>query len=247
VTVRERSELVVLDDEAALARAVADRFVDAASEAVARAGRFNVALAGGSTPRATHALLASPAFRDRVAWNDLRFFFGDERCVPPDDPQSNYGMARATLLAPLGIDPAHVFRMRGEADPAAAAAEYAQILMRELGEEPSLDLVMLGMGPDGHTASIFPGSSLVIEETLLVDAPFVPKFAAYRITLTPRTINNARQVVIGTAGAAKAAAAACALVGPYDPNSYPVQIVRPTHGHLTWMIDRTAAAELSGR
>jgi 6-phosphogluconolactonase len=241
VTVRERSELVVLGDEAGLAHAVADRFVDAASEAIARAGRFNVALAGGSTPMATHALLASSPNRERLRWGDVRFFFGDERCVPPGDPQSNYGMARATLFAPLGIDPAHVFRMRGEADPASAAAEYAQVLVRELGDEPVLDLIMLGMGPDGHTASLFPGSSPVTDDTLLVNAPFVPKFGTYRITLTPRTINNARQVVIATAGRAKADAVAHALDGPYDPNTYPVQIVNPARGRLTWMIDRAAA------
>jgi 6-phosphogluconolactonase len=244
VTVRERVDLIVFDEEAALAQAVTERFVEAASEAVARAGRFDVALAGGSTPKATYALLAGSPYRERVRWTAVRFFFGDERCVPPDDPASNYGMARATLLDPLGIPPSNVFRMRGEADPAVAAAEYAQILVRELGLEPVLDLIMLGMGPDGHTASIFPGSSPVTDDTLLVNAPFVPKFGTYRITLTPRAINAALEVVIATAGAAKADAVAHALDGPYDPNTYPVQIVNPTHGRLIWMIDRAAAAKL---
>jgi 6-phosphogluconolactonase len=244
VTVRERSEVNVLVDAAAVARAVADRFVDAASRAIAAAGRFAVALAGGSTPRTTYALLAGLEYRDRVRWDSVRFFFGDERCVPPDDPQSNYGMAMTTLLGPLGIDPSRVFRMRGEDDPAAAAADYVRVLVRELGPEPVLDLVLLGMGPDGHTASIFPGSSPVTDDMLLVDAPFVPKFGTYRITMTPRTINNAKEIVIATEGEGKADALAHALDGPYDPNTYPVQIVKPKNGRLTWIVDRAAASKL---
>jgi 6-phosphogluconolactonase len=175
------------------------------------------------------------------------FFFGDERCVPPEDPESNYGMARDAMLAPLGIDAAHVFRMRGEDPPAQAAAAYAAVLQEQLGPSTVLDLVMLGMGPDGHTASLFPGSSPHDGGDALVAAPFVAKFDTYRITLTPRAINAARAVEIATAGTAKAAALAGALDGPYNPNLYPVQIVDPHSGKLTWLVDRAAAAQLAPR
>jgi len=199
-----------------------------------------VALAGGSTPKAAYELLASTAHRGRVAWDAVRFFFSDERCVPPENPESNYGMANDTLLKPLGIDPKHVFRMLGEDVPAQAAAAYAQLLTNELGLEPVLDLVMLGMGPDGHTASLFPGSPPDAHDAELVEAPFVQKFGTYRITFTPRTINAAREVSIATHGAEKADALAHVLDGPFDPVTYPVQIVNPHSGRLVWFVDRAA-------
>ena len=243
--VRQRSEVVVLATEADLAQAVATRFAEAAASAVAERGRFAVALAGGTTPKAAYELLAAQPCRDDVPWDAVRFFFGDERCVPPDDPQSNYRMARDAMFEPLHIDATHVFRMRGDDPPQRAAAAYADLLLGELGPMPVLDLVMLGMGPDGHTASLFPGSSPRADDPAFVLAPFVPKFATYRLTLTPRTINAARAVVIATAGDAKADALAHVLEGPYDPNTYPAQIVEPVDGRLTWLVDRAAAAKLA--
>jgi 6-phosphogluconolactonase len=243
-TVRARSTLVVVEDDAALARAVADRFAEAATRAVGARGRFAVALAGGSTPKAAYALLAQSPYREAVPWDGVRFFFSDERCVGPDDPESNFGMARDAMLAPLRIDAAHIYRMRGEDPPEQAAAAYAAMLSEQLGPDAVLDLVMLGMGPDGHTASLFPGSAPQDGGSELVAAPFVPKFDTYRLTFTPRTINAARAVQIATAGTAKAAALAGALDGPYDPNLYPVQIVQPHAGELTWLVDRAAAAQL---
>ena len=235
--------LIVVADERALAAALADLVADSAKSAIAARGIFNLALAGGSTPKAAYALLAVPPQRAALDWAKVRFFFGDERCVPPSDDQSNYKMAREALLAPRGIGEGRVFRMRGEDEPQAAARDYAAILRRELGERPVFDLVMLGMGPDGHTASLFPGTDPLENDDLLVKAPFVEKFQSYRITLTPRAINGAREVAIATAGPEKTAALAAVLEGPRDPLHYPIQIVRPA-GRLVWLVDRIAAAGL---
>ena len=207
-------------------------------------GSFYVALAGGSTPAAAYRLLAASAFDD-LDWPKIFFFFGDERCVPPDNDRSNFKMARTTLLAPRDIAPGHIFRMEGEIDPATAARTYADVLRAELGALPRFDLVMLGMGPDGHTASLFPGSDPTTDDELLVRAPFVEKFAEYRITLTPLVINAARRIAIATAGEEKAEALAHVLEGPYDPTTYPIQIVEPVEGILNWFVDKAAAARLT--
>ena len=236
--------LIVVADAAALARAVAEHVVEAANEVLATRGRFDLALAGGSTPQAAYELLASAPLRDRVDWSKVRFFFGDERCVPPDDPQSNYKMAHDALLRPLSIDPERIFRMRGEDDPPSAARAYAALLVERLGNPPAVDLLMLGMGPDGHTASLFPGSDPFAADDALVRAPYVEKFATYRITLTPRAINAARKVAIAAAGGVKAEALRDVFEGPYDPVRRPIQVVRPTHGTLTWLVDRAAVTLL---
>jgi len=241
VSSRNTGTLVVVADEIALAREVADRFVTHASEAIAARGRFDVALAGGSTPKAAYALLASAEYRERVDWTHVRFYFSDERCVPPDDAESNYRMAREAMLAPLEIPDARVLRMHGEDAPERAAANYAAILRELGGEVPVLDLVMLGMGPDGHTASLFPGTDPFLDDALLVRAPLVEKFGTHRLTFTPRTINAARDVQIATAGTAKTEALAIARTGAYDPIRTPIQSVAPTDGRLTWLVDRAAA------
>jgi 6-phosphogluconolactonase len=241
VTSPNKGELVVVADEAALAREVADRFITHASDAIAARGRFDVALAGGSTPKVAYALLASPDYRSRVDWAHVHFYFSDERCVPPNDAESNYRMARESMLAPLGIADSHVFRMHGEDEPERAAADYAAVLRGLGGDVPTLDLVMLGMGPDGHTASLFPGTDPFTDDLLLVRAPFVAKFGTHRLTFTPRTINAAREVQVTTAGTAKTAALAAARTGAYDPTTTPIQSVAPTNGRLTWLVDRLAA------
>jgi 6-phosphogluconolactonase len=239
-------KMIVLADEAALARAVAANFVETAQAAISARGRFDVALSGGSTPRAMYALLAAPPLDGEVDWPAVRFFFGDERCVPPDDAESNYKTANDGLLAPLGIDATHVFRMRGEDDPAVAARAYAYLLRRELGPSPVFDLVLLGMGPDGHTASLFPGTDPLTDDEALVRAPWVTKFSTYRITLTPRVINAARHVAIAAGGAAKAAVLKEVREGPHDPTRHPIQIVAPKAGELTWFVDAAAASALVG-
>lgn len=240
-----RGDLRVVADERALWATLADLFIADAGKAIARHGGFAVALSGGTTPKGAFALLAQEPRRSQVEWERLSVFFSDERCVPPEDPQSNYGMANRALLSQVAIPTEHVHRMRGELAPQQAADEYASVLRDALGDDPVLDLVMLGMGPDGHTASLFPGTSPVGEQRLLVAAPFVPKFGAYRLTMTPRIINRARRVVIAAAGAEKAEALQRALEGPVDPSLTPVQIVQPAGGALTWLVDRAAASLLA--
>ncbi len=237
----------ILGNEASLAEAAADRFVSIVESTLRFRQIADVALAGGSTPRAMNALLASPERRSSVAWDRVRFFFGDERTVAPVDAESNYRMTRETLFDPLGISESNVFRMRGEDEPHAAAAAYAQILARELGARPRFDLLYLGMGPDGHTASLFPGTLAGVDDTQLVVANWVEKLTTWRITVTPHVINDAAHIVITTGGASKTDALHDVFDGPYQPDRYPVQIVAPTDGELHWIIDETAAAKLARR
>lgn len=236
--------LEVLNDPGSLAQALADTFVDCANSAITERGGFYVALAGGATPRAAYGLLAAEPLCDRVNWKDVFVYFGDERCVPADDAQSNYKMANDAFLRAVSVPVRNVHRMHGEDEPAAAARDYARILREDLGELPRFDLVMLGMGPDGHTASLFPGTDPLHDDNLLVRAAWVAQFNTYRLTLTPRMLNNARHVVFAAEGTAKAAALAAILEGPRDPVGYPAQIVAPTDGQLSWLVDRAAASEL---
>lgn len=240
----ERKNVTVLDDGPALAAAAADHIVAVLTERLAKQDLAHVALAGGSTPRAVNALLASRPRRDALDWTRIVFWFGDERCVPPDDPQSNYRMNRETLLDPLRIPTSNIHRMHGEGDPGAAAADYDAVLLRELGERPRLDLVLLGMGPDGHTASLFPGTTGAIDKDKHCVAHYVPQLRAWRITLTPRTINAAPNVMITAAGAEKADALHAVLDGPRQTDVYPAQLIHPHNGELHWFVDADAASAL---
>jgi len=236
--------ITVLPDPGALAAAAADHILDVVRETLAARDFAHVALAGGSTPRAVNALLTAPPRRGAVDWARVVFWFGDERCVPPDDADSNYRMNRETLLDPLGIDRARIHRMRGEDDPTAAAADYDVVLRRELGERPRLDLILLGMGPDGHTASLFPGTVAGIDKDKCCIAHYVPKLDRWRTTLTPRAINDARNVAITAGGAEKAGALHEVLEGVHDADTYPAQIVHPHDGELRWLVDAAAASKL---
>jgi 6-phosphogluconolactonase len=236
--------VTVLPDPAALAAAAADHVVDVLRTALAHGDVAHVALAGGSTPRAVNALLVTAPRRGDVDWSRVVFWFGDERCVPPDDEQSNYKMNRETLLDPLGIPSARRHRMRGEDDPGAAAADYDVVLRREAGQAPRLDLILLGMGPDGHTASLFPGTTGAMDHNKLCIAHYVPKLDTWRMTLTPHAINAARNVAITVGGAEKADALREVLEGPKQPDIYPAQLIHPTHGELRWFVDAAAASKL---
>jgi 6-phosphogluconolactonase len=239
------SKLVtVLPDHDALAAAAADHVVDVLRATLAQRDVANVALAGGSTPRAINALLVTAPRRGEVDWSRVVFWFGDERCVPPDDQQSNYKMNRETLLDPLGIPSAHRHRMRGEDDPSAAAADYDVVLRREAGETPRLDLILLGMGPDGHTASLFPGTITALDKGKLCIAHYVPQLDRWRMTLTPRAINAAHSIAITAGGAEKADALREVLEGPKQTDVYPAQLIQPTHGDLRWFVDEAAASKL---
>jgi 6-phosphogluconolactonase len=243
----EAGALVVTADASTLADAVAEHVRLCARESIAARGRFDVALAGGSTPKAAYELLAASAAHEAFAWEHVRFFFGDERCVGPEDDQSNYKMAANALLRPLGIKASSIFRMHGEDEPGRAAQAYAGVLRRELAAAhgtPLFDLVMLGMGPDGHTASLFPGTDPYADDAELVRAPFVAKFDTYRLTLTPRVLTSARSVAVAAAGESKAAALAAARRPSADAELYPIAVLRDAADKLTWFVDRDAASQL---
>jgi 6-phosphogluconolactonase len=232
-------------DPDALADAAAELFAGAASAAQLVQGRFSVALAGGSTPRALYARLAGPDVR--VDWSHVHVFWSDERCVPPGDPDSNYRMAHEALLAHVPLPAGNLHRIRGELDPPQAADEYERELRAFFGDDaPQFDLVLLGLGDDGHTASLFPGSPALHETRRWVVAvehdgpppPLVP-----RVTFTPPVLNAARSVIFLVAGRAKAARLAEVLHGPHQPDVLPAQIVRPS-GLLVWMVDEAAAGAL---
>ncbi|MGA8384562.1 MAG: 6-phosphogluconolactonase [Candidatus Cybelea sp.] len=239
----ERGDLLVYADAGAVALALAEYFVATGELAIAERGKFTVALSGGNTPRAAYELLAAGPLCASLSWNDVFIYFGDERCVPPGDERSNYRMAREAFLDAVPIPSANVARMRGEIDPGLAANEYASILRASLGELPRLDLVMLGLGEDGHTASLFPGIAQEIEGNSLVEAAYAQSQAMWRLTMTPKVINAARRVVFAVEGAAKARALAAVYEGPRDPITYPAQLVQPSSGELRWLVDE-AAAEL---
>lgn len=229
-------------DADSLARAAAERFVGLAEDAVADRGQFVVALSGGSTPRAAYTLLASENLSRRVAWKRVHVFWGDERCVPPDHSESNYRMARETLLDRVPIPSENVHRVRGELPPHQAAAAYQGELQSVLGSVGRLDLVLLGMGKDGHLASLFPGIEAVHEQVQWVVACYVEKLSAWRVTLTPPMINSAAHIVFLVSGSGKAARLKEVLAGPYRPDVLPAQVVKPTDGSLLWMVDDAAAS-----
>jgi 6-phosphogluconolactonase len=231
----------------ALSRAAADELIELARGAIAARGRFHVALSGGSTPRRLFQLLA--ARPDALAWDRVELWWGDERCVPPDHADSNYGMTRAALIEPLRLDDARVHRIHGELDPGASARAYEDELRAALGDPPVLDCALLGLGPDGHTASLFPDSPAVDEARRWVVAnpvrsPLVPGGAATRITLTAPALSRARCAWFLVAGADKAGALAAVLEGPRAPRRYPAQLIQATDA--AWLVDEAAAAQLGG-
>jgi 6-phosphogluconolactonase len=228
----------------------AERVVAHARHAIAYRGRFLLALSGGSTPRPLYELLASPRFATRIDWTRVHMFWGDERCVPPDQPESNYRMAREALLDHVPLPPANVHRIRGEDEPAEAAAAYEELLgaffgSREISPKDSFDLVLLGMGADGHTASLFPGSAAARETRRWVVASPGPQPGSWRVSLTPVLLNAAENVTFLVTGADKAERLKDVLENG-QPDLLPAQLIRPTHGALHWMIDAAAAARLRG-
>lgn len=240
-------DLRVFPDDASLARAAAEEFARRAAEAIRARGRFSAALSGGSTPRRLFALLADTAepFRDRIEWRAVHLFWGDERHVPPDHPESNFRMVRETLLDLVEIPAANVHRMRGEEpDAARAAALYEDELRAFFGETPRFDLVLLGLGADAHTASLFPGTAVVHERTRWVAAPWIEKLGTFRITLTPAVLDRAAAVIFLVQGEEKAGALRAVLSGNADPDSVPAQGVRPRDGEILWLVDRRAAGGL---
>lgn len=237
----------IAHDAADLVWRVADYVVRLAKETITARGRFVVAISGGSTPLPLYALLALPEWAIRIDWPNVHIFWADERAVPPDHKDSNYLNASAALLERVPLPRENIHRMRGEIDPAQAAAEYEAELRQFFGaDDPRFDLVLLGMGDDGHTASLFPGTAAIHEQERLAIAHYVERAGNWRITLTPRAINAAANVAFLVSGAGKAARLREVLRGPYQPDVLPAQSVKPANGQLTWFVDKPAAALLEG-
>jgi 6-phosphogluconolactonase len=238
-------------DAEAVSRAAAEEVVCRARDAIAARGRFTIALAGGSTPKRLYELLAEPPLREQIDWTNVEIFWGDERSVPPDHKDSNFRMAKLAMLDKVPVPAARVHRIEAErADRDAAAAEYQAEIARVFGvsatgEPPAFDLVLLGMGPDAHTASLFPGTIALTETTRWVVTNYVDKFTTYRVTMTAPILNRARCVMFLVAGPDKAAPLAEVLDGPPEPVRLPAQLIRPTAGELLWFIDTAAAARLN--
>ena len=243
-------EIRVLPTASEVSEYAAASFAQQAKDAIQEAGSFTVALSGGSTPKRLYSLLAEKG--TAIPWEKIYFFFGDERHVPPDHPESNYRMASESLLSQVRPDPAKIFRVPSEnPDAAAAAAEYERTLKNVFnlkpGELPRFDLILLGLGPDGHTASLFPGTSALKERGRLVVANWVDKFKTDRITFTLPVLNNARVVMFLATGKDKAPALASVLDPKTDREQFPAKLVRPVEGKLVWLVDREAAGDLNER
>ena len=242
-----RIKYYVEPDAAALAGRAAQYFTEMAGEAVAEGGRARIAISGGSTPRATFHLLADPTqpWRNRMPWGSLDLYWVDERAVPPDNAESNYRMTREALLDHVPLKPEQIHRMEGELDPEVAADRYESELRNSFRLEgaqcPRFDLVALGMGEDGHTASLFPRTQAIHEISRLVTANHVPQKDAWRITLTWPVIDHASSVFFLIAGADKAMIIKEVLTGPHDPERLPSQLIWPAGGILTLFLDKAAA------
>jgi 6-phosphogluconolactonase len=252
------AEIRVVNDGQELAGEAAELFVWLGSQTIATGSCFRVALAGGSTPKGLYAALTEPRFSKELNWTNVEFYFGDERCVPPDHPESNFGMANRTLFRPLGIESQRIFRMEGEARPPEEAARRYEATVRAQFDAappawPRFDLILLGLGEDGHTASLFPETPELDERVRLVVATKTPRGVADRLTLTAPAINQARSVIFLVSGSGKAGAVRAVLESPASQGrqpepldrKFPARLIRPVDGRVIWFLDRAAASELS--
>jgi 6-phosphogluconolactonase len=234
-----------------IARRAADEVVRIASKAAAARGAFTIALSGGSTPKVVYALLAeNPALRNSLPWDKMRVFFGDERHVGPGHADSNFQMAADAMLSKVPLQPKQIHRIKGEyPDAAQAAVEYEATIQREFGlkdgEFPRFDVVLLGMGSEGHTLSLFPGTKALHEMRRIVTRNWVGKLYTERITLTAPAANNAENIIFIIAGADKACALKAVLEGPHEPEQLPAQMIQPSNGTLSWLVDQAAGSMLS--
>ena len=233
-----------------VARAAARRFLDVSEEAVGSRGIARIAISGGTTPKRMFEMLADPAgpFLNEVPWDKLALYWVDERCVPPTDKDSNFRMTTEAMLSKVPLPPEQVFRMEGELPPEEAASRYESTLRNSMklegAESPAFDLLLLGMGDDGHTASLFPHTDALDDITGLVVANHVPQKDTWRITLTAPVINQARDVAFLIEGSAKTDVLAEVLTGSFDPDRLPSQLIRPSTGKLSFLLDDVAAAKL---
>jgi 6-phosphogluconolactonase len=235
-------QLRVVPDAEAVANSAAELFVQLAARAISQRGRFRVALSGGSTPRRTYQLLAAPHWRSQLAWPKIDMFLGDERYVPPDHPESNYRMVREALLQ--HVPEANLHRVPTELEPEATANAYDEDIRRTFASAtgiPQFDLIFLGLGTNGHTASLFPGSRLLHENSRLVAAEFVPEAKRWRISMTLPLLNQGRMDAFLVAGKEKADVLREVRAGAFDPERLPAQLIRPENGELLWLVDQAAA------
>jgi len=246
-----KREVLILPDAAAITRRAADEFLNSANEAASQKGSFTVSLSGGSTPRALYALLSDdPSYRSKMPWNKIHFFFGDERHVPPDGADSNFRMANEALFSKGLVKPDQITRIKGEySDTEKAALEYEQALRAYFkvkdGEYPRFDLVLLGMGDEGHTLSLFPGTRALHASNRIVVRNWIGKLFTERITLTAPAANQANRVIFLVTRADKAPALKAVLEGPYEPEQLPAQLIQPVNGKLLWLVDQAAGSMLA--
>jgi 6-phosphogluconolactonase len=244
-------EIRILADGAAIAKRAAQEFVQAAAAAVRARGSFNVALAGGSTPKALYSLLVNdPTLRSQVPWDKIHLFFGDERHVAPDHPDSNFRMATEAMISKSPLKPEQVTRIKGEyPDADQAALEYEKALREYFklrdGEYPRFDLVLAGMGNEGHTLSLFPGTKALHADGRMVVRNWIGKLYTERITLTAPAASNAAQIIFMVTGADKAPALKAVLEGPFEPEQLPAQLLQPINGKLLWLVDTAAGSMLT--
>ncbi|MDT3405349.1 6-phosphogluconolactonase [Mucilaginibacter terrae] len=239
--------LKVFDNKEEISATAAQLFIDIAQKAVSERGRFTVALTGGTSPDALYTLLSSPAFKDKVDWAHTFIFWGDERWVPLTDDKSNAKMAHRTLLSNVPIPESQIFYMWADGkSPEEFAQEYEQQVRQVLGDALSFDLVLLGMGGEGHTASLFPYEPVLKEKDKLVYAYFLASQDMFRVTLTAPLINKAQNIVVMLLGESKAAALHEVLEGEHNPELYPAQLLNPENGKLLWLVDQAAAKDLKG-
>jgi 6-phosphogluconolactonase len=234
------AQIKVVPDVPHVASTAADQILLAAQRCITQQDRFSLALAGGHTPEALYTLLSQSPYRQQIDWTKVEVFFGDERCVRPDSPESNFGMAHRALLSKVPIPGDNLYRMRGEIAPEEAAKEYGLMLKEKFGDR-GLDIVLLGMGDDGHTASLFPHTEALKERDHRCVANFVPKLKTWRLTLSAPFINRSEQVMVLVAGEEKAARAKEVLEGPREPERLPIQLIEPASGQLLWIMDAGAA------
>ncbi len=245
----QRNNVIVLPDIEAVSQAAAERTYDYATEAVSSRGVFHLVLSGGRTPAKLYSLLSEIPYNYSIPWAQTHIYWGDERCVPPESEESNYGQAWRIFLNSMPIPENNIHRIKGELEPQEAADEYRRDLMSQADTDrdwPQFDLVYLGMGADGHTASLFPGPIADEERRGSVMAVTVSyqERPSSRISMTPLPLNSARNIIILVVGLDKAAALSTAINGPEDKEKWPVQRIRPLQGTVTWLVDRDAAAEL---
>ncbi|MEO7529750.1 MAG: 6-phosphogluconolactonase [Sediminibacterium sp.] len=238
-------QLNIFHNEEELIVALANYVVESAKQSIARNKKFSIVLSGGNSPKKLYALLASDLFREKIQWEHVYFFFGDERYVPSTDPESNYGMAKTVLFDPLHIQPSHIFPVDTKLNPQAAAQQYAeQISNYFAAEDWRFELVLLGLGDNAHTASLFPSTPVLLETVASVSSVFLEDKSVYRITMNAPLLNQAHRIAFLVYGESKAIAVQHVLEDAYNADLFPAQLIAPQSGELVWFLDTEAASKL---